>query len=260
MTADTIKRKLLDNEFDDTTSGAGLLSRRMAEKGFNCYTCGGKNHKSIDCKYNNDDNSDSERLPTRTKNSNGSVKIAFSNGKIGLKSATNNPLGEGANKVAFLTRCIPTDGNKSQNRSNTHQSRKVYVKGKQSQSHLPFKCKDEKILANSERFKMKEKFASVRDTEDKRQHEDRISKSQMENSAVDEENQVVNDLIVNEGSNSQILSINMASNKEEDVQHVVGCLLDLVSKLTNGATKWSIKRQPVVELSSFGNGNRRCKW
>lgn len=127
------------------------------------------------------------------------------------------------------------DSKQIRNRANLLQPRKVWVKG-------------ERVYRS---FKMKDNLVSVRNTK----VED--SRSEIEESAVDQEIDVGKHLLFKDGSDGQSISINMASNKEEDVpyQQVVGCLLNLVSKLTNGAIEWTFKHQPTDASSSIGNAN-----
>ena len=57
LTADAIKQKLLDTAETEESSGEVYLVRKKANsnfksKGFRCYTCGERNHKSAECKQN----------------------------------------------------------------------------------------------------------------------------------------------------------------------------------------------------------------
>lgn len=57
VTADLIKQKLLDTHEEESASGKVFLAKNKSyfkskPKSFECYTCGGKNHKSADCRHN----------------------------------------------------------------------------------------------------------------------------------------------------------------------------------------------------------------
>lgn len=117
MTADTIKRKLLDNQFDDNVnrSATGLLGRRVSRREKICFTCGGKNHISFDCKFNKDEDSDAESLPVKQKNRNGKANSALVHTMktSGSRSSDNNPLGEGSSRsICFSTRSVKNNKGK----------------------------------------------------------------------------------------------------------------------------------------------------
>jgi len=169
LTSDSIKRKLLDNQFDDnlSTPATGYLSRRMARREKICFSCGGKNHISVDCKFRKDDDSDTESLSVNRKNRVGKANSArvISIKTASSRDATNNPLGEGAPATCFMAGCVKNGkGKVGPDRNSCHslnilQSRHVWIKGKQWV--VPFKNKNSRLLDDGGRNM--EKFVSVRE-------------------------------------------------------------------------------------------------
>lgn len=80
ITGDTVKQKLLDTNEEASASGEAFFAKKNTyskgvSRGFTCYSCGGKNHKSADCRNKNKQHAPANES-TNSNNQIGSSKVA----------------------------------------------------------------------------------------------------------------------------------------------------------------------------------------
>lgn len=107
ISADMIKQKLLDSEIKESISHGEVYFTHKKSKfkprsrGFTCYNCGGKNHKSINCLLNNDESSDAENGSSKSSNCSDNQHVNAKSVFLDKKRTKN---------VAFSAELMSTDG------------------------------------------------------------------------------------------------------------------------------------------------------
>lgn len=274
ITADSVKQKLLDAQVEKIESGEAYFTKKKWNhkskgKDFICYSCGGKNHKSVDCNQNDGRSSSSENDSVNPAIQRGSAKITFA-GVNKNKGVSHNPLGlNGPTGTAFLARFATVKENPNEMHQKCQQKQRSHSVNITSSPLSKVRYKVEK-----KSVAVRDASETVRDSDGRNSIESvdcngrRQANSKVRSQFVDLES-IMNQIIAMEKDGKLVFDINNEASKNGvPKSEVFGCLLNLIqgsvigddSRLSNNYSMghWKAVKQILLQLHC--KVDRKMEW